>query len=437
MRDRASSHRDQLAELIHQADMARARLRDDPAAAAEAAGRGADQADRLAGRLRQALDTLRSLREHAWSARDHRARLIAGDVTLDHREKKDVDGELTRITKSAGELAALEAEAARARQDFEKLRYDAEAQLAAAAQEGMTSQSLASAATLLDGMPGRLEELATDKAQLDDDARDIAGQARQLETNRARLSELQALAGKLEQARIAADSTLQGYRVACERLQDSINTALRQATNAGKSQREEEDAFQRTRDLQETVLPLQAAADKAAAQLQSADEQLAVVHSHDAAHTAGMGLSAGDPCLICSRPLPEDYQPPAPADPDTLRAAEQAVKKAKTAARGAESELAKAQVGTANARREYEDRQSVARKAQARLQQACQDAAEAMREMPRHPLGDRTKAFEEDDFGTMLQTACTRLSGATMTRTRCSAHQPGSCLARPARWSRP
>src|SRR6266568_2883913 len=77
MRDRASSHRDQLAELIHQADMARARLLDDPAAAAQAAEREAGQAERLAGRLRQALDTLRSFREHAWSARDQHAKLIA------------------------------------------------------------------------------------------------------------------------------------------------------------------------------------------------------------------------------------------------------------------------------------------------------------------------------------------------------------------------
>ena len=390
--------------------MARARLLDDPAAAAQAAGREADQAERLAGRLRQALDTLRSLREHAWSARDQHAKLIAAGAALDHREKKDVDGELTRITKSAGELAALEAETARAKQDFEKLRDDAEAQLAAAAEEGLTPQSLASAATLLHGVPDRLEELAAGNAQLDEDAADIAGQARQLETDRTRLSELQALAGKLDQARVTANSTLQGYREACDRLQDNIRTALRQAANAGKAQREEEDAFQRLRDLQEAVLPLQAAADRAAAQLQSADEQLTVAHSHDAAHTAGMGLSAGDPCLICSRPLPADYQPPAPTDPDTLRAAEQAVTKAKTAARDADSELAKAQAGTVNAQREYEDRQSAARKAEARLEQARQNAAAATRELPRHPLGDRTMPLEEDDFGTMLQAACTRLS---------------------------
>lgn len=410
MRDRAGSHRDQLGELIHQADTARARLLDDPAAAAQAAGREADQAERLAGRLGQALDTLRTLREHAWSTRDQHAKLTAAGAVLDRREKKDVNGELTRITKSAGELAALEAETARRKQDLEKLRDDAQAQLSAAAEEGLTPQSLASAATLLAGMPDRLEELATGNAQLDADAADVAGQARQLETDRTRLSELQALAGKLDQARVTANSTLQGYREACDRLQDSIGTALHQAAHAGKARWEEEGAFEWLRGLKETVLPFQDAADRAVTQLESADEQLAVVHSHDAAHRAGIGLSAGDPCLICSRPLPEDYQPPAPADSDILQAAEQAVKKAKTAARDADSKLAKAQAETTNAQREYEDRQSAARKAQARLERARADAATAMRELPQHQLGHPTMPLEEVDFGTMLQVACTRLS---------------------------
>jgi DNA repair protein SbcC/Rad50 len=410
MRGRAGSHRDQLAELIHQAELARRDLLNDPAAAAQAAGKEACQAEQLAGHLRQALETLRSLRKHAWSARERHARLIDAADALDHCETKDVDGELTRVTESASELAALEAKAARAKQDCEKLRDDAEAQLAAAAREGLTQQSLASAATLLDGVPGRLEELATANAQLDEDAASIARQAQQLETDRTRLRELQALAGERHQAYATANSALQEYREACDRLQDSTRTALRQAANAGQARRDEKHALQRLRDLQEAVLPLHAAADRAAAQLQSADEQLAVVYSHDAAHTAGIGLSAGDPCLICSRPLPDDYQPPAAADPDALQAAERAVKKAKNLVRGADSELAKAQAGTASAQREYDDRQPAARKAQDRLERACDDAAAAMRELARRQPDDRIRPPGQPDFGIMLQAACTRLS---------------------------
>lgn len=225
VRDQASSHRDQLTGLIHQAELARRDLLNDPAAAAQAAGKEADQAERLAGHLREALDTLRSLREQAWSARDEHARLVAAGTALDPREKRDVDGELKRIAESDGELATLEAKTARAKQDFEDLRDDAEAQLAAAAQEGLTPESLASTATLLDGLPGRIEELAADQAQLDKDAEDIAEQARQLEAAKVWLSELQAHVGTLAQAHAAANSTLEEYRGACGRLQDDISTA--------------------------------------------------------------------------------------------------------------------------------------------------------------------------------------------------------------------
>ena len=193
MRDRASSHRDRLAELIHQAELARRDLLDNPAAAAQAASKDAAQAEQLAGRLHQALEDSpvapRARMERTRPACEAHGRGAA----LDQRETKDVDGELARIIRSAEELRRLEAKAARAKQDFEKLRDDAEARLTEAAKEGLTPQSLASAATLLDGMPDRLEELAAGNAQLDKDATDIAGQARQLKTDRTRLSELQDL----------------------------------------------------------------------------------------------------------------------------------------------------------------------------------------------------------------------------------------------------
>jgi len=410
MRDQASSHRDQLTGLIHQAELARRDLLNDPAAAAQAAGKEADQAERLAGRLRQALEILRSLREQALSARDEHAKLAAAGTALDQREKRDVDGELKRISESDGELATLEAKAARAKQDFENLRDDAEAQLAAAAQENLTPESLASTATLLDGLPSRIEELAADQAQLDKDAEDIAEQARQLEAAKARLSELQAHVGTLAQAHATANSTLEEYRGACGRVQDDISTALRQAANVGKALGEQENALRRMRDVQKVVGPLETGAVQAAARLQSAEEQLADIRSHDAARAAGIDLSPGDPCLICRRPLPDDYQPPAPADPDALGSAERTVKKAKNTARDAESKLAKAQADEANARQEYEGRQSAGRQSQTRLKQASDDAAAAMRELAQRQWGDGIRTPGEKEFGAMLQAACARLS---------------------------
>jgi exonuclease SbcC len=413
MRDRASRHRDQLMELIHQAELARRGLLDDPAAAARAAGQEAEQAERLAGYLRQALDTLRSLRGQASAARDQHGKFASAAGALDHHEKKDVDGELTRIGKAAGELAVLDAEADRAKQEFENLRGDAETQLAAAEEDGLTLESLASASTLLGGLPGRIEQLAGDQEQLDKGADDVAEQARQLQAARAQLSELQARVGPLAQARKAANSTLEEYRRACKQLQDDISTALRQAANVGRALREQENVLGRMRDLQEAVGPLEAAADRAAAQLQSAEEQLADIRSHDAAHAAGIALSPGEPCLICRRPLPDDYRPPAPADPDAMRAGEGAVKQARSIARDAEAKLTTAQADAANARREYDNCGSAARQAQARLGQACEDAATAMRNLAQRQWDDEIRSPGEREFAAMLQAACVRLSEAS------------------------
>ncbi len=413
IRDQASIHRDQLTELIHQAKLARQDLLDNPAAAAQAAGQKAAQAERLAGQLRQALGTLRSLRGQASAARDQHAKFTAAATTLDRHEKKDVDGELTRIGKAAGELAALDAEAGRAKQEFGTLRGDAEAHLAAAEEDGLTVESLARVAALLDGLPGRLEELAADQVQLDKDAEGIAEQAQQLEATKIRLSELQSLASTLAQARTTADSALEEYRQGFGRLQDDTGTALRRAADAGKALREQDSARRRMGHLQEALGPFEAAAGQAATQRRSAEQQLADIRSHEAAHVAGAGLSPGDPCLICRRSLPDDYQPPAPADPDAMRAGEQAVNDAGDAARDAESKLAEARADAANARREYGNRQSAARRAQARLEQARQVAAGAMGNLAQRTGGDETTLPGEREFAATLQAACTELSEAS------------------------
>lgn len=413
MRDQASLHRDQLTELINQAKLARGRLLDDPAAAGQAAGHKAEQAERLAGQLRQALGTVRSLRVEASAAREQHARFAAAADTLDRHEKRDVDSELARVGKAAGELAALDTAAGRAKQEFGTLRGDTEAQLAAAEEDGLTLESLARVAALLDGLPGRIAELAADQAQLAKDAEGIAKQARELQAAETRLNELRTTAGVLAQTRRTADSALEEYRQGFGQLQDDTSTALRHAANTGKALRERESALGRMGDLQKAVGPLEAATGQAARQLQSAEQQLASIHSHEAAHVAGTGLSPGDPCLICRRSLPDDYQPPEPTDPDAMRTGDQAVNDARDAAREAESKLAEARADAANAQREFGNRQATARRAQAHLGQACQAAAAAMGNLAQRKWDDETRLPGEREFAATLQAACTQLSEAS------------------------
>jgi exonuclease SbcC len=413
MRDRASHHHDQLTELIHQVDLARHDLLDDPAAAATAAANAAEQAERLAEHLHQALDNLRSRHEHASAARDQHATLTAATTTLNEHERKDVTSALTVISEADRDIADLEAQAARAKQDFELQQRDADKQLTDAADEGLTTESLAVAATVVDGMPSRLEELQADQAQLAKDTDDIAAQARQLESATSTLTGLQEIASSLTIRRNDASTAVDEYRQVLGRLQDNTATALRQAANVGQALRQERHARRRADDLQRALSPRETVASTATGQLQAAEDQLTEIRSHESAHAAGAGLTPGDPCLICLRPLADDYLPPAPADPDIMHAAEMAVRKAKKAAQEAATDLAKAQADAATAHQQHVDHQSATRRARARLAQTRQDAIAAMRDLAQRQSGDDTRSAGDSEFSTRLEASCTLLSEAS------------------------
>jgi exonuclease SbcC len=409
VRDLADRHRDQLNELIHRARLSRHGLLDNPAASAAQAAEDAEQAERLAEHLNSALTDLRAWRDQASHASARHQKLAAASLILDRHKKRDVTTELTRICQAADALAALEAAADQDEKDCQDKKAKADAELAAAAGEGLTYESLASAGTVLDAMPGRLEDLAADQVQLDSDIVHIAEQAQQLEAAKPRLSELKARAGLLAKARIAAESALDEYRTACERLQDSSRIALLEAARTGQALQEEADALQQLRERQEAVTPLETAATSAATELQSADERLSVIRDHDWAHAAGAGLSPGEKCLICRRPLPDDYQVPAPADPRTLRTAEQARNEAKKADKEATDNLAQARADVGSAEKDYASRQAAARRAQARLEQAKGDAAAAMRNLTQRRWGDGIQSSWED-FEARLGSACARIT---------------------------
>ena len=88
------------------------------------------------------------------------------------------------------------------------------------------------------------------------------------------------------------------------------------------------------------------------------------------------------------------------------------MKKAKKAEQDAATEFARAQANAASAQEDYETRQSAAQQAQARLEQACQNAAAAMRDLAKRQWGDGTRSPGEREFGALLQAACSRLSEA-------------------------
>ena len=410
IRARASRHHDQLTELIHHAELARHDLLDDPAGAAAEASLDSARAEHSARALHEALLALRTCRQQAADARDRHARLAAVRSTVEQRETRDIDSELAQIRAAVAELTALDTETAGARQDREGRRTAAREGLAAAARNGFTLESLASFATLLGGIPGRLDTLTAEQEQLDRDASEIAEQARQRADAETAVRDMQDTVGSLAENRTSAASTLEEYQQAHRKLQGDTTDALHKAVDAGRARRDEQTALRQSLDLRGAVIPLEAAADVAVSNLRSAEDELADVHKHDAAHALGEGLSPGQPCLVCDRLLQADYQPPAPADPAALQTAQRALRKAKDTDRKAANDLADMRGRAANARQEHEKRKSATQAAQARLHKARDEAVANMRRLASRQWGDGTGIPDGPLFPAKLEAACSQLS---------------------------
>jgi exonuclease SbcC len=406
VRDRADVHRRELLGLVHQADLARLRLLDDPAASAAREAAQAAEADLVAEELGRALGTLRRHRSDAVAAREGHAAVAAALTALRRHERTDTAAALAKITEADTRLTVDETAAAESVRQWAGRRADAEGKLRVAAHDGFTGETLASAATLLGALPTRLDALAAGQAQLDADADALSGEAAQLKADQAALSGLQATADSLALVRVGTATTLEEYRTARGRLEDAVRTVLQRAADTGKAQRQEEAAQDREADLAGSVTALQAEAEAAAAELRTADDHLGHIRSLDAAHTASQGLSAGDQCRICSRPLPDGYQPPASIDPAALGAADLAERKARKTERKSAERLADARGQAVGARDASATCHTAVRAALGRLKEARQAAAA---EQPTAQAGQSgwpgNPAFDQ-----VLEAACSRLA---------------------------
>lgn len=407
VRERADGHRRELLGLVHQAELARLRLLDDPAATAAREAAQVAEADRIAEELGRALGTLRRHRSDAVAALERHATAAAALMALRRHERTNAAAALAEITEADTRLTAGETAAAESERQWAGRRADAEGKLAAAARNGFTGETLASAATILDVLPARLDTLAASQAQLDADDDALSSEAAQLKMAQAGLSGLQAAADSLALTRADTSTALEEYRTARGRLEDAVRKVLQRAADTGKTQREEEAAQDREADLTGSIPALQAEAEAAEAELRAAEDHLGHIHSLDAAHTASQGLSAGDQCLICSRTLPDGYQPPAPANPAALSAADLAERKARTAEHEAADGLADARRQVIGAGDASAACHTAALAALDRLEQARQAAAAVQPPaLPRQSGWPGDPAFDQ-----ALEAACSRLAG--------------------------
>ena len=99
------------------------------------------------------------------------AMLTGAVANLDRHEVSDA-GTTGRIATVAEYLTAQDTQAKTSREHWATRHAQAEAALGWAAQDELTPETLASAATVPDRLPARLDDLATEQAQLNQDERD-------------------------------------------------------------------------------------------------------------------------------------------------------------------------------------------------------------------------------------------------------------------------
>ena len=328
-------------------------------------------------------------------------------------ERKDTTAELALISDADAELAAAEETAARQEQHWSDQRADADRKLAAAALEGFTVESLSGAAAVLDALPGKTADLNSTQEQLDTDAAGLDAEATALADATAELSNLHEAASTLAQAHADASAATAAYRTSRASLEAAARRVLHRAADDGKAQRAEAAALAQEAETGGIIPALAETASAAADTLQAADNHLGHVRSQNAAHTAGAGLSPGEPCLICARSLPSGYQPPAPADPHTLRSAEAAAKKAAKAERDAAGSLTEAQSKAESAQHARAALQTAAQDAHARYEQARQAAA-SITQTPGSSMPSATAGWPGDPaFDQLLDSACSQLAADT------------------------
>ncbi|MFB6641555.1 AAA family ATPase [Streptomyces chartreusis] len=329
----SSSH---LKDLISQAQREDARLHADPRAQAQADREhhektSADAAD-LSGRLTE----LRRLQTQAAQAKQHARLSATAASTLAERRVTDYSSITAAVRQTQDEMRHLqdantEAESA-ARGELQTVTDE----LDAATTAGMTPDDLAAAAQVLRDAPGRLTALADGEAahsellaELEEEEDGLAGRAGELQEAEQRIEELR---GKQQDAEDEAGG-------ASEALQ-TLTTAVRRAGEAADALAQQRAAQTLTQNKLTALVqaPPVSSVDEARAAKVRAQDVVDDIQRREAVHTAGAGLAAGDGCPVCTRTLPEDYQPPQPQDAEALTLAKATVDKASATLADAERE---------------------------------------------------------------------------------------------------
>ncbi|MFI7361124.1 AAA family ATPase [Streptomyces sp. NPDC050149] len=411
-RQHADAGRSRLVGLIHQAELARRDLLNDPRGEAETAQREADKEGELADQLKSRLEALRARQQEAIAAQTRIGELAAAGERLTQGEDMDVPLAALQQTHHACEQERSEHDAAHTAAEG---RRTAHAELLAAAKaEGNTLSSLATACSLLQALPQQLSDLSSEQARLTDDRRQLIEQSQALADAETALQAQQSDIDWLDRAAQQARRRSDRARQASDQLQDAVRTVMSHAATAvghlQQAQTEEGDNGRLLGEAQE----LAAALDGHQTQQGEAEQAVAALRRNDAAHAAGENLSGGDACPVCSHTLPDTYAPPPSSAPDSLAAARRTLEEKAAALTAARARLEQVNVAARQAAAAHQKQLDLANEHRGLLDAALDQVCSSAQELALHGEHNAPDVFSRD-LADSLGTAARRLAAGPST----------------------
>lgn len=303
----------QLAELAGQARQALDGTPEDPDAHLEGLQAEAERHVGLA-------ETARENHREAVTARDNLAqaneRITAAGTVFEKTRSFDfaaaraaAEQVVQRATTITGERAAAGNEQAQVRGYLKAVPPDG---------DGLAPQSIGSARTILQQLSSRIESAQSAARR----ARAEAGEAEEAARLAADLEEdLQALDNQLNQRdsmRLDLSSALTAAETKLSGAQDLLRDVRQAAANGRTLQEQADGKTRQAKSRRQEITRLQEN-DLMLAEEQSAEAEkdYLAAQRHNAGAAASRGLKHGDDCPVCSRRLPDEWQPLTAEDLDT------------------------------------------------------------------------------------------------------------------------
>lgn len=316
----AEVHRDRMRELLEEARVARARLLDDPRAVADSASQEMQDSQERVGDLEAVSVEVRQCNEVAAERRKAADQLTLLAEAADKARRPDEIESLTRLVELEGRLRSEMQDARRLADDLESQADETASELRTAEAEGLGPAGLSEATALLreglktisdvHSVSDRLSEESQGLATLEQEIANLANRdARLLEDEgRAMMvaDRTQSLASEAKARLDDARSALSAARDWRERYMDAVRARERAEKDLGEKRSLVAVESEKHEQLR--------------SELATAAAELERLQRANHAAAAAEGLSEGDDCPVCGRPLDRGFVPTLPSGLESARA---------------------------------------------------------------------------------------------------------------------